>query len=187
MALSQPQQHGECDDARVVVGSDTAAFLGDFKMLALLVAAGMDPHQVNECNESPLALLKRCHGLTLEEALGMAPLTTADDPVFPAGMEAVSDDQAKSALASAVRAGQKDGGVLDRKWLDKVLRGMNFEAVLGGDRFRAYADLVFHRMDSARGGKSSSSNGQLRQQDMLPTFQIVYRLHHVHLFKGLVK
>jgi len=169
-------QHGECDDARVFVGLDTAAFIGDFKMLGLLVAAGFDPNQVNDANESASGILKHCHGLTLEEALAIDPVN-GDDAKFPAGMEIVTKDQAKAALNNKLRGG---GATLDRAWLSKLLRNMNFEQVLG-HRFNAFCDLIFHRMDVER------HLHELKPKHMHPAFRMVYTLHQVHLFKGLVQ
>ena len=71
------------------------------------------------------------------------------------------------------------GATLDRAWLAKLLRTMNFEAVLG-PRFAAFVDLVFNRMDVERHGR------ELKPKHMTAAFQTVYTLHQIHLFKGLV-
>ena len=173
-------EHGECDDARVQSGMDTAAFLGDFRMVALLVGAGMDPNQVNESNESAAMILKACHGLTLEEALAIDPVPKegkkeSDEAKFPEGMEGVTTEQSKRALDSRLRG----GGTPDYGWLEHLLRRMNFETVLG-HRFATYVDLVYNRMDVEHHGK------QLKPKHMLKEFYSVYRLHQIHLFKGLV-
>lgn len=146
-------------------------------MLGLLFAAGMDPNQVNETNESAASILKHCHGLELHEALAIAPIDKNEEPKFPDGMEAVTDSQAKAALKSKLRGG---GARLDRAWLARLLRTMNFEAVLGEHRFPAFVDLVFHRMDVEK------HHHELKPKHMGPAFAIVYRLHQIHLFKGLV-
>ena len=145
-------------------------------MLGLLVAAGMDLNQVNESNESASGILRNCHGLTVEEALGLSP-ANGDEPKFPEGMDAVAAEHAKGALSRALRGAAN--ATLDKAWLADVLRTMNFEAVLG-HRFGTFVDLVFHRMDAERHGTL------LKPKNMAPTFTIVYTLHQIHLFKGLV-
>jgi ankyrin repeat protein len=168
-------EYGGCDDTSVIVGSDVAAFIGDFKMLGLLIRAGMDPHQMNDSSESPLALLKVCHGLELEEALAIDPVAQGTDPTFPKGMEIVTADQAKNALRLRLRKNDKE---LDKAWLETLLRDMNFELVLG-PRFRAFADLVFHRMNV-------DGTQVLSPDSMGKVFFMVYTLHHIHLHKGMV-